>query len=187
MKQNAPQSFTGYGCIHPTAVIGSPPQHRAFNPAEEETYEPYVSPTAWVGAYCTIDSGRGRTTTIGDSVMLMHCVHVGHDVIIGEGTEIAPMTSIGGWVVIGKRVSIGQGVTIKNRITIGDGAVLGMGAVVIRDVPPGVTVVGNPAGQLLRGPGPRRRQQELNALATGEVLAPAEVEGWEEYAAGSQL
>jgi len=34
---------------------------------------------------------------------------------------------------------------IAPTLTVGDGAVVGAGAVVVRDVPPGVVVVGNPA------------------------------------------
>jgi acyl-[acyl carrier protein]--UDP-N-acetylglucosamine O-acyltransferase len=177
MTLQAPPEFQGYGCIHPTAVIGGPPQHRDWHPGDD-MFEPLVSPTAWVGAFCTIDCGRGRETIIGDRVMLMASCHVGHDTIIGDGTEIAPMTSIGGWVEIGKNVSIGQGVTIKPRLKIGDGARLGMGAVVIHDVPEGATVVGNPAMGLLGGTGTRRRQLELS----GHVFTEAEQNGWEELA-----
>jgi maltose O-acetyltransferase len=50
-------------------------------------------------------------------------------------------------VSIGQNVWIGGGAIILPGVTIGDDAVVGAGAVVTRDVPQGVTVVGNPARQ----------------------------------------
>ncbi|CAN5388039.1 acyltransferase [soil metagenome] len=44
--------------------------------------------------------------------------------------------------------SIGSGATILCGVRIGKGAMVGAGAVVTKDVPPGVTVVGNPAHPL---------------------------------------
>ncbi len=46
--------------------------------------------------------------------------------------------------------SIGSGATILCGIRIGKGATVGAGAVVTRDVPPGATVVGNPARVMKR-------------------------------------
>jgi maltose O-acetyltransferase len=48
-------------------------------------------------------------------------------------------------VRIGENVWIGGGAMILPGITIGDDAVIGAESVVTRDVPPGATVVGNPA------------------------------------------
>jgi acetyltransferase-like isoleucine patch superfamily enzyme len=47
--------------------------------------------------------------------------------------------------LVKKGASIGANATILPGITIGEGAMIGAGSVVTKDVPPGVTVVGNPA------------------------------------------
>jgi acetyltransferase-like isoleucine patch superfamily enzyme len=47
--------------------------------------------------------------------------------------------------VVKKGASIGANATILPGLTIGEGAMVGAGAVVTKDVPPGVTVKGNPA------------------------------------------
>lgn len=47
--------------------------------------------------------------------------------------------------LVKKGASIGANATILPGVTIGEGAMVGAGAVVTKDVPSGVTVVGNPA------------------------------------------
>ena len=51
--------------------------------------------------------------------------------------------------LVKKGASIGANATILPGLTIGEGAMVGAGSVVTKNVPPGVTVVGNPARPIL--------------------------------------
>lgn len=82
--------------------------------------------------------------------------YVEHDCVIGDFVTFAPGVKCNGNVVIEDHAYIGTGVVIRQGkpgkpLVIGRGAVVGMGAVVTKDVPPGVTVVGNPARILEKG------------------------------------
>jgi len=81
--------------------------------------------------------------------------YVEHDCVIGDYVTFAPGVKCNGNVVIEDHAYIGTGAIIKqgspgNPLVIGRGAVVGMGAVVTKSVPPGVTVVGNPARPLVK-------------------------------------
>lgn len=71
--------------------------------------------------------------------------YIEHDCVIGDFVTFAPGVHCNGNVRIGDLTYIGAGAMIRQGLTIGANAVVGMGAVVIKDVPDGVTVVGNPA------------------------------------------
>lgn len=76
--------------------------------------------------------------------------YVAHDCIIGDFVTFAPGVRCNGNVHIGDFAYIGTNAVIREGssdkpLRIGKGAIIGMGAVVTKDVPDGVTVIGNPA------------------------------------------
>jgi sugar O-acyltransferase (sialic acid O-acetyltransferase NeuD family) len=81
------------------------------------------------------------------------CVH--HDCVIGDFVTFAPGARCNGrvhvdnYAYIGAHAVIKEG-TPKKPLKIGARSVVGMGAVVTKDVPSGVTVVGNPARILIK-------------------------------------
>lgn len=91
--------------------------------------------SAVLGAYARL--GAGCIVNTGATI--------DHDCTIGDFSHVAPGAHLAGSVTLGAHVLVGVGASIRPGITVGDGAVIGAGAVVVRDVPPGATVVGNPA------------------------------------------
>lgn len=81
----------------------------------------------------------GDMTQIGPSVQILTADHPRDPALRAQGLEF------GRPVRIGKNVWIGAGALIMPGVTIGDDALIGAGSVVTRDVPAGVTVMGNPA------------------------------------------
>lgn len=81
--------------------------------------------------------------------------YVEHDCVIGDFVTFAPGAKCNGNIIVEDHAYLGTGAIIKQGqpdkpLVIGKGAVVGMGAVVTKDVPPGVTVVGNPARPLIK-------------------------------------
>lgn len=89
--------------------------------------------------------------TFTSNIKIGRCFHanlysyIEHDCVIGDYVTFAPGVRCNGNIWIGDHAYIGSGAVIRQNLTIGAGATVGMGAIVTKDVPPGVTVVGNPA------------------------------------------
>jgi serine O-acetyltransferase len=104
-----------------------------------------IHPGAQIGKRLFIDHGTGvvigEAAIIGDDVTMYHGVTLGGVSTARTGMRRHPL--------IEDKVIIGAGAQILGAITVGRGARVGANAVVVRDVPPGVTVVGIPAQEAL--------------------------------------
>jgi len=116
-----------------------------------------------VTIYDRVEIGEGAIlcarTLITSNVRIgrhFHCnifSYVAHDCVIGDFVTFAPRVNCNGAIVVEDFAYIGTGAILRQGradqpLRIGRGATVGMGAVVTRDVPPGVTVAGNPARPL---------------------------------------
>ena len=97
-----------------------------------------IHPGAKIGRRFFIDHGAGvvigETAEIGDGVLMYQGVVLG-------GTTLKKKKR---HPTIHNNVVMGTGAVALGAITIGDGARIGSGSVVVKSVPPGVTVVGIP-------------------------------------------
>jgi serine O-acetyltransferase len=97
-----------------------------------------IHPGAAIGRRFFIDHGAG--------VVIGETAEVGDDVLMYQGSGLIGTSTKKEkrHPTIGNNVVIGAKALVLGAITIGDGARLGAGSVVIKPVPPGVTVVGIP-------------------------------------------
>jgi len=105
-----------------------------------------IHPAADVGRRVFVDHGLG--TVIGETAEIGDDVHMYHGVTLGgDGpakTKRHPTVAEG--------ATLGANSTLIGPITVGEGATVGAGAVVVDDVAPHATVVGNPAAPLEADP-----------------------------------
>lgn len=98
-----------------------------------------------VGCLFEPEVRMGVDTHLGDFVFIQSTTVIGYEVTIGSYTTIGSFAFVGGGARIGSDVVIHPHATILPGKKVGDGAVIGAGAVIMTDVPPGVTMIGNPA------------------------------------------
>jgi serine O-acetyltransferase len=98
-----------------------------------------IHPGAKIGSCVFIDHGMGvvigETAEVGDGCTIYQGVTLG-------GTTLTPGTKR--HPTLGAGVVVGAGAKVLGGFTVGDGARIGSNSVVVREVPPGATVVGIP-------------------------------------------
>ena len=101
----------------------------------------------WMAAGAIVNPGA----VIGDGTVINTGATVDHDCRIGPYANISPGCHLSGRTVVGRYATLGTGAITLPGAVIGEGATIGAGAVVLKDVQPGVTVVGVPARPVRRG------------------------------------
>ncbi len=130
-----------------------------------------IHPGAAIGHNFFIDHGMGvvigETASIGDNVTMYHGVTLG-----GVSTRPGKRHP-----QIGNNVIIGSGAQVLGPINVGDGARIGSNAVVVRDVPPGATMVGVPARNVSSEV---RKPEEFTAYGVGDELPDVVMRNFDE-------
>jgi serine O-acetyltransferase len=125
-----------------------------------------IHPAARVGKEFFIDHGAGvvvgETAVIGDRVTLYQGVTLG-----GTGFQRGKRHP-----TLGDNVTVGSGAKLLGPIDVGDNAKIGANTVVVEDVPPGATVVGNP-GHPVRVEGKRVEGPDADWIHLPDPIAEA--------------
>ena len=151
---------------HALGGLGVPLLPRAIAAIARSITGIEIHPAAAVGAGLFIDHGMG--------VVIGETAEIGDDVTLYQGVTLG-----GTGFATGKRhptvqdnVTIGAGASLLGPITVGHGSKIGAGSVVIHDVPPNSTVVGNP-GHPVRVEGRRPEGPDTDWVHLPDPIADA--------------
>ncbi|MDM9380009.1 acyl-ACP--UDP-N-acetylglucosamine O-acyltransferase [Chlorogloeopsis sp. ULAP01] len=130
--------------IFPGAVLGMEPQDLKYN---GEFSWVKIGDDNLIREYVTINraTGTGEETKIGNGNLFMAYAHVGHNCVIEDSVVIANSVALAGHVHIESRARLSGVLGVHQFVHIGRHAMVGGMARIDRDVPPFMTVEGNPA------------------------------------------
>lgn len=118
--------------------------------------------------FCTFNTGTFKEegiTRVGSDNWIMAYVHLAHDVQLGSHCVLANGVTLAGHVHVGDWVTIGGLTGVLQFVHIGAHAMVGFQAHVAQDVPPYITVDGNPlAARAVNLTGLKRRDFSAERL-----------------------
>jgi len=151
---------------HALHGIGAPLLPRVIASTSRSVTGIEIHPAARIGGGFFIDHGMG--------VVIGETARIGRDVTLYQGVTLG-----GTGFATGKRhptvqdnVTIGSGAKLLGPITVGHGSKIGANSVVIHDVPPNSTVVGNP-GHPVRVEGRRPEGPDADWIHLPDPVADA--------------
>ena len=119
--------------------------------------------------YCSINRGTVQeqgATVVGHDNWIMAYVHIAHDCVVGNQTVFANNATLAGHVEIGDWTILGGFVGVHQFVKVGAHAMLGIASVITQDVPPYITVAGQPcAPHGINSEGLKRRGFTPEAIA----------------------
>jgi UDP-N-acetylglucosamine acyltransferase len=146
--------------------IGAPPQDKKY--AGEPT-RLEIGDRNTIREYCSFNRGTsqdGGVTRIGSDNWIMAYVHVAHDCVVGDHTIFANNATLAGHVEVGDWAILGGFTGVHQFTRVGAHAFCGVGTVLLQDLPPFVTVAGNPASPHgINSEGLRRRGFSADGIA----------------------
>jgi serine O-acetyltransferase len=146
------QALLAHRAAHALLEAGVPVLPRAIAYLTRAVTGVEIHPAAVIGKEFFIDHGSG--VVIGETAVIGNCVTLYQGVTLG-GTGFQRGKR---HPTLGDNVTVGSGAKLLGPIAVGDGAKVGANTVVVEDVPPGATVVGNPGhpvkleGKRVEGP-----------------------------------
>jgi UDP-3-O-[3-hydroxymyristoyl] glucosamine N-acyltransferase len=136
--------------IHSGAVIGKP--GFGFERDENNHWIAFpqigrvvIEDDVEIGGNTVIDRGALEDTVIGNGTKIDNLVHVAHSVKIGKSCILVACVQTGGSDTFGDNTWIGPNSSLIQNIKIGNNCLAGVGSVIVKDLPDGTTVAGNPA------------------------------------------
>ena len=103
-----------------------------------------------LGSGNVVSRGVIDDTIIMDGTKIAYSNHIAHNCCIHPNCTLTTGNILNGSSVLEEGVYLAPAAVIRNQLRVGKHAIVGMGAVVVKDVAPGQTVVGNPAKPFIK-------------------------------------
>ncbi len=119
--------------------------------------------------FCSFNTGTSQdvgVTRLGDHNWIMAYVHIAHDCQVANHTIFANNATLAGHVHIGDYTILGGFTGVHQFCRVGAHVITGIASVVRQDIPPFITVAGNPLAPFgINSEGLKRRGYSADALA----------------------
>jgi len=119
--------------------------------------------------YVSINRGTAQdvgVTRVANDNWIMAYVHIAHDCQVGSHTVFANNATLAGHVEIGDHTVLGGFVGVHQFVKVGAHVMVGISAVLTQDIPPFITVAGNPTAPFgVNSEGLKRRGFPPEAIA----------------------